>query len=123
MSETNGKRVKKEKFSSNLEHKLAFYLGVTERVPESTRLEKATYISEKNCDSKWIASIAKSHIFGEFYENIVNAALKFGTTEKEKQEYFKKLMNLLSQESLSYSQEPDRIERFKRQQLSLKTTV
>lgn len=120
MSGMNGNCVKKdEKFSSHLEHKLAFYLGVTGVIPEDKRAGKAVMISDKNCDTKYLGSIAKNHIFGDFYDMVVKVAFKYGNTEQEKQEYFKKLLNLLSSEALSYSQEVDRIEGFKRERRRL----
>lgn len=106
-----GKRVKKLN-PNTIEGKCAWTLGVEGSTPSKNKM----HVSLKTAlrDVVWVANRAQDYTFKEFYKSISDVAIKLGKTEEERQEYLKKLFNLISKEAEAIYTEVDAIKDYKR---------
>lgn len=103
---------------SDFEQRVRFHFGLTTDRPVKERANISSKEDIKR-DVKWISERAKDYTFSEFYISIIEIAKKTGKNESERQMYLKKLMTLISEESLAVAKEVDLIENNERKKLRL----
>lgn len=100
------------------EHRIAYHFGLTIVKPVKERANVSSKEDVKR-DVDWIAQRAKDYTFSEFYLEVIEIAKKFGKNESERRVYLKKLLTLVSEESLAVAKEVDLIENIERKKIRL----
>lgn len=106
------------KKTSTYEERAAWHFGLSEIKPVKERGNISSG-EEVERDVNWIAERAKDYIFSEFYSEVIGIAKKFGKNESERRVYLKKLMTLVSEESLAVATEVGLIENMERKKMRL----
>lgn len=115
-----GKKITKKVESLNsFDAKCAWFLGLTETMPERSKKPNVSFNPTVKRDSNWILNRSKDYTFSDFYVQVLDTAKKLGKNEQQRLVIIKKLLTLVSEESRAIATEVDLIENIDRQKLRL----